>query len=124
MDVPNWPPTCTTKSSSTAPRSPTSIAGPAVVVSATEIATGSRVAFLPQDFDVVCTDRGTFRLARAAAAASAVPVVLSPITINNYGGSCGYREPPWLRAFADLPEPPRPAARALNRLQELQELGN
>jgi NTE family protein len=53
-----------------------------------------------------------------------VPVVLSPITINNYGGSCDYQQPPWVRAFAELPEPPRPAARALNRLQELQSLDN
>jgi hypothetical protein len=53
-----------------------------------------------------------------------VPVVLSPITINNYGGSCDYQQPPWLRAFANLPNPPRPAARALNRLQELQSLDN
>ena len=96
--------------------------GPAVVVSATEIATGSRVAFLPQDFDVMCTDRGTFRLARAAAASSAVPVVLSPITINNYGGSCGYREPAWLRQFAESAKPPRPAGRMLKRLKELREL--
>jgi NTE family protein len=96
--------------------------GPMVAVSATELATGSRILFIPQNFDVMCADLGTIRLSRAAAASSAVPVVLSPITINNYGGSCGYQQPPWLRAFADLAEPPRPAARALNRLQELQEL--
>jgi NTE family protein len=96
--------------------------GPAVAVSATELATGSRVVFLPQNFDIMCTDRGTFRLARAAAASSAVPVVLSPITINNYGGTCGYREPDWLKQFADAPKPPRPAGRILKRLQELREL--
>src|SRR6201987_1372727 len=98
--------------------------GPAIAVSATELATGSRIVFVPQNFDVMCADLHPIRLSRAAAASSAVPVVLSPITINNYGGSCGYQQPPWLRAFADLPEPPRPAARALNRLQELQALDN
>jgi NTE family protein len=96
--------------------------GPAIAVGATELATGSRVVFLPQDFDVMCTDLGTFRLARAAAASSAVPVVLSPITINNYGGTCGYAEPAWLRQFADAAQPPRPAGRILKRLQELREL--
>jgi NTE family protein len=98
--------------------------GPAIVVSATELATGSRIVFVPQNFDVMCADLHPIRLSRAAAASSAVPVVLSPITINNYGGSCGYQQPPWLRTFAELPEPPRPAARALNRLQELQALDN
>jgi NTE family protein len=93
-------------------------------VSATELTTGSRIVFVPQNFDVMCADLSPIRLSRAAAASSAVPVVLSPITINNYGGSCGYQQPAWLRAFADLPNPPRPAARALNRLQELQALDN
>jgi NTE family protein len=98
--------------------------GPMVAVSATELTTGSRIVFIPQNFDVMCADLRPIRLSRAAAASSAVPVVLSPITINNYGGSCGYQQPSWLRAFADLANPPRPAARALNRLQELQALDN
>src|SRR5215472_5351704 len=98
--------------------------GPMIAVSATELTTGSRINFIPQNFDVMCADLHPIRLSRAAAASSAVPVVLSPISINNYGGSCGYQRPAWLAAFADLPEPPRPAARALNRLQELQALDN
>jgi NTE family protein len=97
-------------------------AGPAIAVSATELTTGARVVFLKQNFDVMCADLSTFRLARAAAASSAVPVVLSPITINNYGGTCGYQEPAWLRQFAESAKPPRPAARLLKRLQELREL--
>jgi NTE family protein len=101
-----------------------SVGGPMIAVSATELGTGARIVFIPQNFDVMCADLHPIRLSRAAAASSAVPVVLSPITINNYGGSCGYQQPPWLRAFADLPEPPRPAARALNRLHELQQLDN
>jgi len=98
--------------------------GPAIAVSATDLATGSRIVFVPQNFDVMCADLGPIRLSCAAAASSAVPVVLSPITINNYGGSCDYQRPPWVRAFADLAKPPRPAARALNRLQDLQTLDN
>jgi len=70
----------------------------------------------------MCADLGPIRLSRAAAASSAVLVVLSPITINNDGGSCGYQGPAWLRAFADLANPPRPTAHALNHLQELQAL--
>ena len=96
--------------------------GPAIVVGATELSTGSRVVFVPQNFDVMCADLDTFRLSRAAAASSAVPVVLSPLTINNYGGRCGYREPTWLQQFADASKPPRPAGRILKRLQELREL--
>src|SRR5262249_28597531 len=57
------------------------VAGRAIAVGATELTTGSRVVFLPQNFDVMCANLTTFRLARAAAASSAVPVVLSPLTI-------------------------------------------
>ncbi len=95
--------------------------GPTIAVSATELTTGSRIVFMPQNFDVMCADLGSFRLARAAAASSAVPVVLSPLTINNYGGTCGYREPAWLRQFTEVARPPRPAGRILKRLQELRE---
>ena len=99
--------------------------GPMIAVSATELTTGSRIVFIPINFDVMCADLGPIRLSRAAAASSAVPVVLSPITINNYGGSCGYQKPVWLRPFTDPTKlPPRPAARALKRLQEMQELNN
>jgi NTE family protein len=49
-------------------------AGPMIAVSATELTTGSRVVFLPQNFDVMCADLGPIRLSRAAAASSAVPV--------------------------------------------------
>src|SRR6202166_1461337 len=94
--------------------------GPMIAVSATELTTGSRVVFIPINFDVMCADLGPIRLSRAAAASSAVPVVLSPITINNYGGSCGYREPAWLQQFSDVAKPPRAAARMLKRLQELR----
>jgi NTE family protein len=99
-------------------------AGPMIAVSATELTTGSRVVFVPQNFDVMCADLGPIRLSRAAAASSAVPVVLSPITINNYGGSCDYKEPAWLQQFSDVAKPPRAAARMLKRLQELRELGD
>jgi NTE family protein len=97
-------------------------AGPAIVVGSTDLASGSRVVFVPQNFDVMCADLGSFRLARAAAASSAVPVVLSPLTINNYGGSCGYQEPAWLALFTKTAKPLRPAGRVLNRLHELEEL--
>lgn len=98
------------------------LGGPAIAVGATELASGSRVVFIPQNFDVMCADLGPIRLARAAAASSAVPVVLSPLTLDNYGGHCGYEEPSWLKQFTQASKPPRPAGRLLRRLRELREL--
>jgi len=59
------------------------------MASATDISTGSRFVFSQRVFDVICSDLGAVRLSRAASASSAVPVVLSPVTFNNYGGTCG-----------------------------------
>jgi NTE family protein len=94
--------------------------GPRILVSATDLSDGTRLIFNPENFDVLCTDLSSVRLARAAAASSAVPVVLSSITIDNYGGTCGYQPPPWTKLFLDNPDPPRPAARTVKRLQELE----
>jgi NTE family protein len=96
--------------------------GPVIAVGATELTSGARIVFLPQNFDIMCADLSSFKLSRAAAASSAVPVVLSPVTIDNYGGHCGYREPAWLQAFAEQTNPPRPAGRILKRLEELKRL--
>ena len=93
--------------------------GPRIFVSATDLAEGTRLVFNPQNFDVMCSDLSTFRLARAAAASSAVPVVLSSLTIDNDGGTCDYRLPSWAGLFLDNPDPLRPAARTIKRLQEL-----
>ena len=93
--------------------------GPLINVMATDISTGSRLTFDQGFFDVLCSDLGTVPLSRAAAASSAVPVVLSPVTINNYGGACNYRLPDWVGMFTDPATTPRPAARASQRLKEI-----
>ncbi len=62
--------------------------GPFILVSTTDISTGGRVVFNQGIFNVLCSDLNAVKLSRAAAASSAVPVVLSPVTINNYGGTC------------------------------------
>lgn len=94
--------------------------GPRILVGATDLADGTRLIFSQENFDVLCADLSKIRLARAAAASSAVPVVLSSITIDNYGGTCGYQMPPWAEVFLENATPPRPAARTVKRLQELQ----
>ncbi|MDM0037217.1 patatin-like phospholipase family protein [Variovorax sp. J22P271] len=98
--------------------------GPLILASATDISSGARVVFQQSVFDVLCSDLNAVPLSRAAAASSAVPVVLSPITINNYGGTCHMTPPPWVNRFLDTDKPPRPAARAIRSLRSLSELGD
>ena len=93
---------------------------PTAVVTATDITTGSRLAFVQDDFDLLCVGLEKVRLSRAVAASSAVPLVLSPVTFSNYGGTCGYREPVWVHAVVDPANRHRPAGRALMRYREMQ----
>ena len=95
--------------------------GPLILASATDLSTGSRFVFNQRVFDVVCSDLNAIRLSRAAAASSAVPVVLSPVTLNNYGGTCKTITPAWVKPFLDADNPPRPAARAIRSLQAEQD---
>jgi NTE family protein len=94
--------------------------GPWVMATATDISTGSRLGFTQTDFDLICSDVASVPLARAAAASSAVPAALSPVTLNNYGGTCQYREPEWARVISDPNARSRPAGRALQRLKEMR----
>ena len=63
-------------------------------------------------------------LSRAAATSSAVPIVLSPVTLNNYGGTCGFKFPAWLAPPPIPNNPARPAARALKRMEEMESFAN
>ena len=98
--------------------------GPLILASATDISTGARLVFLQGSFDYLCSDLNAVPLSRAAAASSAVPFALSPVTINNYGGSCKFAVPPWTKAFGDPETAPRAAARILKTRQDLQALQN
>jgi NTE family protein len=67
--------------------------GPIILINATDMVTGIRVAFTRDSFNVLCSDLSTYPVARAVAASSAVPILLSPITLRNYAGTCGYEIP-------------------------------
>jgi len=97
---------------------------PVAVATGTDISTGSRLAFYQQDFDLLCSDLNKVRLSRTAATSSAVPVLLSAVTFDNYGGTCGYQYPAWVQDVAKPEGRPRPAARAVQRYREMQDFQN
>src|SRR5262245_23276990 len=98
--------------------------GPVAIATGTDISTGSRLAFFQNDFDLLCSDLNTVPLSRAAATSSAVPVVLSAVTFNNYGGTCGFQYPAWVGDVANPENRKRPAGRALQRYREMQDFQN
>lgn len=99
-------------------------AGPMILASATDISTGSRFVFSQQTFDVICSNLNAVPLSRAAAASSAVPVVLSAVTLRNYGGKCDSHLPAWAAPLLDRDNPPRPVARTIRSLNSLHALGD
>lgn len=59
---------------------------PQVSINATDISFGAPFGFVPQTFDVICSDLAGVRVARAVAASNGFPVLFGPITLRNYRG--------------------------------------
>jgi NTE family protein len=97
---------------------------PPAIVGATDVSTGTRLDFSQLEFDVICADLGKLRLSRAAAASSAVPILLSPVTLDNRGGTCGYRPPAWIAEALQRPDPLPAGNRATLRFREIERRQN
>lgn len=69
---------------------------PWLAIHASDMATLSRFEFHQMQFDLICSDLSRLPLAWASASSAALPLVLSPISLKNYAGQCGYQMPPWL----------------------------
>jgi NTE family protein len=61
---------------------------PHLLVTATDLTTGAPFEFTPEQFTLICSDLDSVPISFAVAASSSVPLLLSPITVRNYGGSC------------------------------------
>ena len=65
--------------------------GPFIIMNATDMTHGTRVGFTQEAFDLICSNLSLFPVGRAAAASSAIPMALTPITLRNYAGTCGFK---------------------------------
>lgn len=70
---------------------------PMVAIGATDLAYGTPVFFTQEQFDLICSDLESFRVARAVAASNGFPGLFTPITLTNRAAECGGRRPGWLR---------------------------
>jgi NTE family protein len=59
---------------------------PQVSINATDISFGRPFGFLPQTFDVICSDLASVPVAQAVAASNGFPVLFGPVTLRNYRG--------------------------------------
>jgi NTE family protein len=95
---------------------------PFVTLYASDMSTGARFEFVQEQFDFLCSDLDGVPVARAVAASSAAPLVLSPITLWNHapadgGAGCGE---PVARAVSRLANPDSGAAQQLAEMETLR----
>ena len=96
---------------------------PFAVIYASDMVNGGRFEFVQEQFDFLCSDLGGVKLARAVAASSAVPLLLSPVTFWNHvqgptGKDCGT---PLIRRAAHV-QPGTTSSRRLSELESYREL--
>ena len=60
--------------------------GPLILINASDLVYGVRFSFVQGYFNFLCSDLGSFSVARAVAASSAVPVLFDPVVVQNYPG--------------------------------------
>jgi NTE family protein len=65
--------------------------GPFIIMNATDMTHGARFEFTQEFYDLICSDLSLFPVGRAVAASSAIPMALTPITLWNYAGTCGFK---------------------------------
>ncbi len=69
--------------------------GPMILINSTDLNSHSQFIFLQAQFDFLCSDLSQFKVARAVAASSAVPILFPPILLERHG-ECNYEKPEWL----------------------------
>jgi predicted acylesterase/phospholipase RssA len=63
---------------------------PFIILNATDLTTGDDFAFTQDQFDLIGSDLGPFSIARAVAASSAFPFLLTPVSLVNHPEPPGY----------------------------------
>lgn len=66
---------------------------PELLITATDLTSGAPFDFTAEQFQRICSDLDATPLSFAVAASSAVPLLLSPVTIHNYADTCPHPSP-------------------------------
>jgi NTE family protein len=98
--------------------------GPFVIINGTDITIGARFSFTQDQFDAICGDLSKVALGRAIATSTALPPLLTPISFENRGGTCGRKAPAWQAAAESAAAGSETPGRALLRARALQSYEN
>lgn len=67
---------------------------PELMITATDLTSGAAFDFTAEQFQRICSDLDATPLSFAVAASSAVPLLLSPVTVHNHADACPHPAPP------------------------------
>ena len=98
--------------------------GPFLIINGTDVTSGARFSFVQDQFDAICGDLSRVTLGRAVATSTALPPLLTPITFENRGGTCGRKAPTWQAVAEDVAVRSETPGRALMRARALQAYEN
>jgi NTE family protein len=98
--------------------------GPFVIINGTDVTTGARFSYTQDYFDVICGDLSKVTLGRAVATSTALPPLLTPITLENRSTTCGWKPPAWQAAAEAAVGKSETPGRALLRARALQAYAN
>ncbi len=68
---------------------------PFVIINATDINNSLTFSFIQPQFDLLCSDLGSYPVSRAVMASSMVPPAFAPLRLRNYSG-CDAKTKPWI----------------------------
>ena len=68
---------------------------PYIIINATDLSLGQGFSFTDYQFRWICSNIGDYPISRAVAASSAVPILFSPITLENHASKCSYSPIIW-----------------------------
>jgi NTE family protein len=77
---------------------------PRVWINASDVYNRTAFIFAPVTFSALCSDITSYPVSLAVAASAAVPVVFTPIVIQDYTGGCPIALPEWVRRVQSDPE--------------------
>lgn len=78
---------------------------PMVSINATDVTNGSVFSFTQLTFDLLCSDLTPFPLARAVAASNGLPILFTPITLENHADDCAGSRPAWVLRAMESSDP-------------------
>ncbi len=94
---------------------------PDLMITATDLTTGAPFDFTPEQFGLICSDLAATPLSFAVAASSAVPVLLSPVTLRNFADRCPYAGSPEVAGASDADYRVRMMRRSAESYRNAQE---